>query len=201
MNINAANRSYEVWLNKQTPLNRKDLLSKYNKMAGDPASFLRATFYRWSQLWTETCRDLVAAPTVLAVGDLHIENFGTWRDTEGRLVWGINDFDEACQMPYTVDLVRLAASYRLSAPVTGAVWLKPKDACERLIDGYVDGLKAGGRPYVLQAKNDWLRTLAETNLKNPTLFFSDLEQGLTRASQSNVPPAIVKILKNSLPPN
>ena len=34
-------------------------------------------------------------PAVLAVGDLHTENFGTWRDAEGRLIWGINDFDEA----------------------------------------------------------------------------------------------------------
>jgi len=32
---------------------------------------------------------------VLAVGDLHVENFGTWRDAEGRLIWGVNDFDES----------------------------------------------------------------------------------------------------------
>ena len=35
--------------------------------------------------------------------------YGTWRDTEGRLVWGINDFDEAYPSPYTNDLVRLAS--------------------------------------------------------------------------------------------
>ena len=28
------------------------------------------------------------APQVLSVGDLHLENFGTWRDADGRLVWG-----------------------------------------------------------------------------------------------------------------
>ena len=44
------------------------------------------------------------------VGDLHVENFGTWRDVEGRLVWGVNDFDEAYALPYTNDLVRLVAS-------------------------------------------------------------------------------------------
>jgi hypothetical protein len=41
-------------------------------------------------------------------GDLHVENFGTWRDVEGGLVWCMNDFDEVCRMPYTIDLVRLA---------------------------------------------------------------------------------------------
>ncbi len=32
---------------------------------------------------------------VLAVGDLHVNSFGTWRDAEGRLCWGLDDFDEA----------------------------------------------------------------------------------------------------------
>ena len=59
--------------------------------------------------------DLATGPEVLAVGYLHIENFGTWRDAEGRLVWGINDFDEACRMPYAIDLVRLAASAVIAA--------------------------------------------------------------------------------------
>ena len=39
-----------------------------------------------------------------------MENFGTWRDTEGRLVWGVNDFDEVARMPYALDLVRLITS-------------------------------------------------------------------------------------------
>jgi len=34
-------------------------------------------------LWQETCPDLAKGPWVKAVGDLHVENFGTWRDTEG----------------------------------------------------------------------------------------------------------------------
>ena len=47
---------------------------------------------------------------MLAVGDIHLENFGTWRDADGRLVWGVNDFDEAAEMPYALDLIRLATS-------------------------------------------------------------------------------------------
>lgn len=39
----------------------------------------------------------------MAVGDLHVENFGTWRDIEGRLVWGVNDFDEAHPLSYAND--------------------------------------------------------------------------------------------------
>jgi len=36
-------------------------------------AFLRATFYRWTQVWPEVCPDLVSATTVLAIGDLHVK--------------------------------------------------------------------------------------------------------------------------------
>src|SRR5712664_3250736 len=104
-------------------------------MAEAAFPFLRATFYRWMQIWPEVCPDLAKAPQVLGIGDLHVENFGTWRDAEGRLVWGVNDFDEAAAVPYTNDLVRLAAS-ALLAIEGGHLSLKAKDACAVILDGY-----------------------------------------------------------------
>src|SRR5258708_38073792 len=74
--------------------------------------FLRATYFRWTRKIGTLCPELMDAPQVLSVGDLHLENFGTWRDADGRLVWVVNDFDEAAVMPYPLDLVRLAASIR-----------------------------------------------------------------------------------------
>src|SRR4030088_1237310 len=102
-----ATSDYEAWLEKQTPLIKEDIAVKHAKMATDPFQFMRATFYRWCELWPELNPELAAATKVLGVVDLHIQNFGTWRDTEGRLVWGVNDFDEAWPLPYTNDLVRL----------------------------------------------------------------------------------------------
>jgi uncharacterized protein (DUF2252 family) len=52
-------------------------------------------------------------PAPLAVG-AHVENFGTWRDAETRLVWGINDHDDAAEIPYASDILRLAVSVRLA---------------------------------------------------------------------------------------
>ena len=49
------------------------------------------------------------------MGDLHAENLGMCLDSRRRLVWGINDFDEACELPFTSDLVRLAASIVFAA--------------------------------------------------------------------------------------
>ena len=95
MNIVKATRQFEDWLAQRTHLNQKDLRLKHANMKAELFPFFRATYYRWAQLWPEVCPELAKAPHVLAVGDLHVENFGTWRDIEGRLIWGVNDFDEA----------------------------------------------------------------------------------------------------------
>ncbi|MGV9310895.1 DUF2252 domain-containing protein [Streptomyces sp. NPDC003691] len=47
-------------------------------------------------------------------GDLHAENFGTYMDSTGRLIFNVNDFDEAYVGPFTWDLKRLAASLALT---------------------------------------------------------------------------------------
>ena len=83
-------------------------------MRRDPFSFLRGTYYRWAQLLPVICKEELKAPTVLSVADLHVDNFGTWRDSEGRLCWGVNDFDESWPLPYTNDLIRLAVSAKIS---------------------------------------------------------------------------------------
>src|SRR5690242_20821723 len=116
---------------------------KHRLMAANVFSFLRATFYRWAQHWPEVCAELAGAPCVLAVGDLHVENFGTWRDAEGRLIWGINDFDEVATLPYSQDLVRLATS-ALIAIDESRLTLPGRRACEALLEGYTQSLREGG---------------------------------------------------------
>src|SRR4051794_35671250 len=94
MKIVKATEDFERWLGQRITLDPLDLELKHDYMAGDPFDFMRATFYRWMQLWFKHSSDLNEAVKILAIGDVHTDNFGTWRDVEGRLVWGINDFDE-----------------------------------------------------------------------------------------------------------
>ena len=82
---------------------------------------------------------------MLAVGDLHVESLGTWRDLEGRLCWGVDDFDEAFNLPYTNDLVRLAAGAKMVIDDEQLV-IKFKDACRAILDGYRTTLREGGGP-------------------------------------------------------
>src|ERR1700693_5965649 len=127
VNIVKSTRRYEDWLGSHTPIVKTDLLLKHQRMAEAAFPFMRATFYRWMQIWPEVCPDLAKTPRVLGVGDLHVENFGTWRDVEGRLVWGVNDFDEASELPFTNDLLRLSVS-ALLAIEAGHLAVRTKDA-------------------------------------------------------------------------
>ena len=168
-----ATRSYERWLRRQTRVVADDLAHKHERMTEGPFAFLRGTFYRWLQRWPTVCADQADAPTVAAVGDVHIENFGTWRDSEGRLVWGINDVDESCPLPYTNDLVRLATSVTLAI---GEGWLtiSERAACGAILEGYGRCLSEGGRPVVLAEHQRWLRDLALSQLANPVAFWQKL---------------------------
>jgi uncharacterized protein (DUF2252 family) len=196
MNIVKATRRYEDWLGGYTRLVKPDLKLKHERMAEASFPFMRATFYRWMQIWPEVCRDLAKAPEVLAVGDLHVENFGTWRDTEGRLVWGVNDFDEAAQLPYTVDLVRLATSAVLAFE-QGHLTLKAKDACAAILDGYNKSYSARGRPFVLEEDNRWLRQLATGELRDPEHFWEKMDN-LPKVT-GEVPASAKEALEHLLP--
>ncbi len=175
MNIVKATGRFEEWLGRHTKLVKPDLRLKHERMAEAVFPFLRATFYSWMQTWPEVCPELAKAPQVLAVGDLHVENFGTWRDIEGRLVWGVNDFDEAAVLPYTIDLVRLATS-ALLAIAAGHLTLKPKEACASILEGYKESLANGGRPFVLEEENAWLREVATGVLRDPVHFWEKMDR-------------------------
>lgn len=169
MNIAQATARYETWLGRHLRIIRKDLQLKHQQMRSAPFPFLRATYYRWAQIWEGFCGEAARAPRVLAVGDLHVENFGTWRDMEGRLIWGINDFDEAWQLPYTNDLIRLATSALLAELPCGA-----KLGIETLLKGFTDGLEAGGHPYALAEHHAALRNMATARLHEPERYWEKL---------------------------
>ncbi|SDL88427.1 Uncharacterized conserved protein, DUF2252 family [Nonomuraea jiangxiensis] len=90
---------------------------KFRKMAASPFAFYRGsaslfyadmtgTFADESYLDQQTSR-------VWIHGDLHAENFGTYMNASGALVFNVNDFDEAYVGPYVWDLKRFAASVAL----------------------------------------------------------------------------------------
>jgi uncharacterized protein DUF2252 len=193
LNIREATRAYEKWLHGQIPLIREDLRVKHHNMREGVFPFLRATYYRWAQVWPTVCNSLIDAPEVLAVGDLHVENYGTWRDAEGRLIWGINDFDEAARLPYTNDLVRLAASACLST-----LRLSDERIAAAVLEGYAAGLRSHGRPFILDEVSPELRDMAVARLKRPLKYWKKLSASPT-VPKSHVPKDAWRALRDDLP--
>ncbi|OZM73195.1 hypothetical protein CFN78_09985 [Amycolatopsis antarctica] len=90
---------------------------KFRKMAAAPFAFYRGTaclFYADMATDDDPWAD-ERTSRVWIQGDLHAENFGTYMDSSGTLVFDVNDFDEAYLGSFTWDLRRLSASVALLA--------------------------------------------------------------------------------------
>src|SRR4051794_23662150 len=193
------NAAYEVWLATQCDVVDKDIRTKHKAMRESAFTFLRATYFRWARQIPQLCPELMDAPRLLCVGDLHLENFGTWRDADGRLVWGVNDFDEAAAMPWVLDLVRLATSIRLVSDraVSG------REAADLLIAGYLEGLEIP-QPALLDEGETWLRPYAIGNEVESGKFWDRLGERskypLIEGKSNGKPPReVMRLLNASLP--
>ena len=93
--------------------------------------FLRSTFYRWAQTFPKICPDLAKRPSCWPSATCTSRTSEPGATPKGGLIWGVNDFDEAHEMPYTLDLVRLAVSAHLAEACAAA----PRPLCEAILDG------------------------------------------------------------------
>src|SRR5262249_25619419 len=153
-----AAKRYEKWLSSYCQLDRRALVIKEEKMGKSAFAFLRGTFFRWPYYLKAIEPRVLKVPSVLCVADIHLENYGTWRDAEGRLVQGINDFAEGAELPFTSDIVRLAASALLEGSNPAA--LSGKAAVAAIEAGYRRGLSGRPQPFVLEDLYPSLRDLA-----------------------------------------
>jgi len=190
MSFQVDNEAYESWLRRQCSVVEKDLAYKHERMKKNSFVFLRATFFRWAKQIEHLCPKLIDSPKVLSVGDTHIENFGTWRDAEGRLVWGVNDFDEAAWIAYPFDLVRLAASARL-APGMG---VGNRDAATAILEGYEAGLN-DSRPTLLDEQETWMRPYVACTDDDRRKFWEEVDD----YPEADPPAMALEGLKTSLP--
>jgi Uncharacterized protein conserved in bacteria (DUF2252) len=171
-----ATAAYEQWLGTKLPIVAADLERKHRLMRRDAFSFLRATYYRFVELLPSAVPELGEAPSVAGVGDLHVENFGTWRDAEGRLAWGVNDFDEADVVPYTADLARLATSAVLACR-TERLRFDERGAASAVLAGYTRGIDEGAGPFVLAERRRWLAALVRPVLRDERTYWRAIEAG------------------------
>ncbi|MET9224880.1 DUF2252 domain-containing protein [Lentzea sp. NPDC003310] len=129
---------------------------KFRKMAAEPFAFYRGSaclFYAdMAELPDEWADERTGR--IWIQGDLHAQNFGTYMDSEGTLVFDVNDFDEAYLGSFTWDLRRFAASMALLG------WRKalPDSSITELIRTYVLSYVAQVRSFA-EHPNDELFSL------------------------------------------
>ena len=190
MSFVADNDAFETWLRTQCDVVEDDLDYKHKRMCKSTFIFLRATYFRWATQIPTLLPNLMNAPKVLCVGDAHTENFGTWRDSEGRLVWGVNDFDDAAVMPYALDLVRLATSVRLA----DSDKYSQREAAEAIAQGYAGGL-AEPRPTLLDEKQQWMREYVACTDEERLHFMTEVDE----YPDAQPPASVQDGLRKSLP--
>ncbi len=139
--------------------------AKYRTMAGDPHAFYRGSACLFFADVVEEGGDLVdpfadeRASRIWVHGDLHVENFGTYLNSGGRLVFDVNDFDEAYLGRFTWDLQRFAASLALVG------WQKalPTEAVETLTRTYLESYLDQVDAYTESDEDDFALHLDNTS--------------------------------------
>jgi hypothetical protein len=176
--IAALTADYEAWLSKQIPLVAEDLDRKHHELASDLMRFLRGTYYLWLVSQPD---EVLAGPDVPCVGDLHVENFGTWIDAAGTRRWGVNDLDELAWGSYRLDLVRLATS----ALITPHVSLAPDLVCSTLLETWRSARPGRAADLASKSAHHLLEVLPPE--RGHKRYFADL----TKAATGQPPPTTV----------
>jgi uncharacterized protein (DUF2252 family) len=115
---------------------------RYDAMAADAFSFFRGTchlFYGRLSI-VGPLRD---APTAWVCGDLHFENFGSFKGENGLTYFDVNDFDESCLAPCTWDVARFQASLLLGAASIGVRTPRAARLAQGFLDEYAAALADG----------------------------------------------------------
>lgn len=124
------------------------LAMKYAKMAQSPFGFLRGACH----LFYESLPDTPLfrnAPLAWCCGDLHFENFGSYKGDDRLVYFDINDYDEAALAPVTWDIVRLLTSIRCGTDALKATPAEALAAGESCLQAYRDAL-IDGRPLCIE---------------------------------------------------
>ena len=115
---------------------------KYKALTENPHRFFRGT----NHLFVEYILKepvLKNAPFVWGCGDLHLENFGSYKGGNGLVYFDINDFDEAAIVPCTIDLVKLCTSIFLVGEELKFSEKESTRFCNTFLDSYKEVILKG----------------------------------------------------------
>lgn len=118
------------------------LALKYQAMGRDAFTFLRGTCHLFYEDWDPNSV-LNQTPPVWICGDLHLENFGSYRGNDRLVYFDINDFDEAVLAPCSWDLTRFLTSILVAACTLKIDRPDAQALCENFLTTYTTTMAKG----------------------------------------------------------
>ncbi len=176
------------------------LAHKYDRMKASSFAFLRGALPLWAEVLHREPRILEGLPGEgTIVGDLHLENFGTFRTSAGW-VFHVNDFDETRQGPWAYDVLRLLTSIELSADAKG---VSAKKACRAALDGFameqVPAPPHSVEKLLAHAEQMTTKKLFEKRLASNTSFKTNDKQPVAPKELIAQVPRALELWRRSLP--
>jgi uncharacterized protein (DUF2252 family) len=158
----------------------QELAIKMQKMAVNPFAFYRGTahiFYRDMQTLPSSGFVNSSTSAIWLEGDMHMQNLGGLRDSNGNNVFDTTDFDEGYLGPYVWDLRRMAVSILLAAKQNGLSSSDAQDVVRNFLDTYLKKMSD------FKGTNDELSYRLESS--NTSGVIKDLIQATARKSRSS----------------
>lgn len=118
---------------------------KYTKMRASTFAFLRGSCHLFYQRMPQT-GIAKNTPLVWACGDLHLENFGSYKGDNRLVYFDVNDFDEAALAPASWDLIHMLASIWVGAEGIAMTAAETRGMCDVFLEAYSAALSKG-KPY------------------------------------------------------
>jgi uncharacterized protein (DUF2252 family) len=118
---------------------------KYSKMRSNAFVFMRGSCHLFYQN-LHAGHTLNTAPLTWVSGDLHLENFGSYKGDNRQVYFDVNDFDESILAPASWDLLRMLTSVWVGAKSLSIKHEEARQLCLVFLDAYCDAL-AHGKAY------------------------------------------------------
>ncbi len=147
------------------------LTMKYQAMGKDSFAFLRGTNHLFYEDWPQNS-SLNDVPLAWICGDLHLENFGSYRGDNRLTYFDVNDFDEAVLAPCTWDLTRFLCSVLVAAKNVGIEENLVIALCQNFLSNYSRELRECKPRWIERSIADGMIRDLLKNLKHRS--YSDL---------------------------
>jgi len=115
---------------------------KYKAMAANVFSFYRGTCHLFYEDLSKV-KDLPKSPLAWICGDLHLENFGSYKGDTRVVYFDLNDFDEGVLSPANWEILRMVTSILVAFDNLEMKETMAMDIAKRFLDHYSATLVSG----------------------------------------------------------